>query len=82
VRLSQVARIPRHLCAVPRRRKPGYLLSRDGPGDRAREGYAGVIFDRVGRAPVAAVGLTAAAGALIVLAAGNGIAASGARWRR
>ena len=45
-------------------------------------GYAGVIFDRVGRAPVAAVGLTAAAGALIVLAASNGIAASGARWRR
>ena len=45
-------------------------------------GYAGVISDRVGRAPGAAAGLTAAAGALIVLAAGNGIAAFGARWKR
>ena len=41
-------------------------------------GYAGVISDRVGRAPVAAAGLTAAAGALIMLAAGDGIVTFGA----
>lgn len=40
-------------------------------------GYAGVISDRVGRAPVAAAGLVATAGALVVLAASHGVAAFG-----
>ena len=37
-------------------------------------GYAGLASDRVGRAPVAAAGLVVAATALVVLAAGGGIA--------
>lgn len=41
-------------------------------------GYAGVISDRAGRAPVAVAGLTAAAAALVVLAVGDGIGALGA----
>ena len=38
-------------------------------------GYAGLVSDRVGRAPVAAAGLVVAATALAVLALGGGIAA-------
>ncbi len=38
-------------------------------------GYAGLISDRVGRAPVAAAGLATAAAALLVLASGGGMAA-------
>jgi MFS family permease len=38
-------------------------------------GYAGLVSDRVGRAPVAAAGLVVTATALVVLASGGGIAA-------
>jgi len=40
-------------------------------------GYAGVVSDRVGRAPVAAAGLATVAVALVVLALGDGITALG-----